>query len=269
MTEVRSNSSFHGCVALVTGASSGIGRATALELAERGCDVAMNFFSMKVEAEETAAAIRALGRKAWLYPVDVSQPDAVQGMVDNLMQQTGRLDYFVSSAVYSDREPFHTAKLEGFRKTIDVSLMGAYYGLRSATNAILKGGRGGAMVIVSSPHAQIAFPNCMAYNIAKAGLDQMARTAAVELLPHKIRVNTIYPGWTDTPGERKFMEDSSIKQAAAGLPWGRLASPEEIARAICHLLDSHQTDYMTGSIIHMDGGLFLPWWSNRGADGKF
>jgi glucose 1-dehydrogenase len=119
-------------------------------------------------------------------------------------------------------------------------------------------------VVVSSPHAQIAFPHCMAYNMAKAALDQMMRTAAAELLPHKVRVNAVYPGWTDTPGERKYFSEEALRAAAKGLPWGRLATPDEIARAIVFLADP-ASDYITGTILHVDGGLFLPWWSKRGA----
>jgi len=94
----------------------------------------------------------------------------------------------------------------------------------------------------------------------------MMRTAATELLPHKIRVNSVYPGWTDTPGERKFFTDEAIYKAAAGLPWGRLATADEIARAILFLADPG-SDYITGTVLHVDGGLFLPWWSKRGSGG--
>src|SRR6478672_5845481 len=93
-------------------------------------------------------------------------------------------------------------------------------------------GSGGAAVVVSSPHAQIAFPNCAAYNMAKAALDMLMKTAASGWLPHRIRVNAIYPGWTDTPGERKLLDDASIRSAAKTLPLGRLATPEEIAAGV-------------------------------------
>jgi glucose 1-dehydrogenase len=104
----------------------------------------------------------------------------------------------------------------------------------------------------------------MAYNMAKAALDQMMRTAAVELLPHRIRVNGIYPGWTDTPGERKYYSEEVLRKASETLPLRRLAQPEEIARGILFLV-SPDSDYMTGSILSMDGGIFLPWWSKRGS----
>ncbi len=256
--------SLTGKVALITGASSGIGRATALALAEAGADVVLNYYSLHDDADATARQIRASGRKALLYPVDVSDQAAVEDMTADIVQQLGRIDLFVSSAVYSDREPFHTANMEGFHRTLDVSMMGAYYCLRATCNQMIRQGEGGAVVIVSSPHGQIAFPNCMAYNMAKAAIDQMAKTAATELLPHKIRVNCVYPGWTDTPGERKFITDEAIAKAAPGLPWGRLATSEEIAGAIRFLLEPG-ADYITGTILHIDGGLFLPWWSKRGS----
>ena len=256
-----------GKVALVTGASSGIGRATAIALAEAGADVALNYFSLAESAESAAATIRGLGRKAVLFERDISQQDGVEAMVADLVQQLGRLDILVSSAVYSDREPFLTADMAGFRKTIEVSLMGAFYVLRAACNQMVRQGQGGSVVVVSSPHAQIAFPNAMAYNIAKAGLDQMVRTAATELLADRIRVNSIYPGWTDTPGERKFFTEETLREASKGLPTGRLATPEEIARGILFLIDP-ASEFINGTILHMDGGIFLPWWSKRDA-GKF
>lgn len=252
-----------GKVAVVTGASSGIGRATALALARAGADVALNFFSAEADAESAAHQIRTeYGRRAILFPVDVSDPAAVDGLADRVAAELGGIHLLVSSAAYSDREPFLTADMSGFRRTVDVTLWGAFHALRACSRHMVAQGSGGAVVIVSSPHAQIAFPNCMAYNIAKAGLDMMMKTAAVELLPHRVRVNAIYPGWTDTPGERKFLDDASIREAAKGLPMGRLATPEEVADAIRFLCEPG-SDYMTGSVLHLDGGLFLPWWSKR------
>lgn len=258
---------FAGQVAFVTGASSGIGRAAAEALATAGADVALNYYSLDEAAEEAADRIRRLGRKALLYRVDVSDQSAVEAMVDDIARQLGRLDVFVSSAVYSDREPFTTADMAGFRRTIDVSMWGAFYSLRAWANQILRQKSRGAAVIVSSPHATVAFPNCMAYNMAKAANDQMMRTAARELMPYRIRVNAIYPGWTDTPGERKFISEADLAAQAKKLPWGRLATPEEIARGILFLADP-ASDLITGTILTIDGGLSLPWWSNRGS-GEF
>ncbi len=253
-----------GKVALVTGASSGIGRAVAIQLAAAGAHVGLNYLTMPEGAESAANEIRAGGREALLYQVDVSDQTSVETMVDDLVAKLGHIDVFVSSAVFSEREAFTTADMAGFRKTIDVSMWGAFYGLRATCTHMIRQKRGGSVVIVSSPHGQIAFPNCMAYNMAKAALDQMMRTAATELLPHKIRVNSVYPGWTDTPGERKFFSDEAIAKASSAMPWGRLATADEIARPILFLADP-ASDYITGTILHVDGGIFLPWWSKRGS----
>jgi glucose 1-dehydrogenase len=256
-----------GKVALVTGASAGIGRATALLLAQNGADVAVNYLTFPDAAEELAAQVRALGRRALLCPVDVSDQAAVEAMVERIAADLGRLDVFVSNAVFSERELFYKADMAGFRRTIDVTMWGAFHALRASANAMIHQGQGGSMVIVSSGHAKVAIPSSMAYNMAKAALDQMARTAALELVRHRIRVNIVYPGWTDTPGERKFFSEDVLQQAAASLPWGRLAKPEEIARGILFLVDP-ASDYVTGSTLVLDGGTSLPWWSKRGT-GEF
>ena len=252
-----------GKVALVTGASSGIGKATAWALAEAGADVALNYYSMPESAEELAGRVRALGRKALLFPVDVADQAAVEGMVGRVAAELGRLDVYVACAYYSDREFFHTADMAGFRRTLDVTMWGAFYGLRACANVMIRQGQGGNMVLISSGHAVNAIPTCMAYNMAKAAVDQMARTAALELARHRIRVNLVYPGWTDTPGERKYYSQEVLAGTGARLPWGRLGRPEEVARGVLFLVDP-DSDYITGSILQIDGGVHLPWWSKRG-----
>jgi glucose 1-dehydrogenase len=256
-----------GKVALVTGASAGIGRATALALAQAGADVAINYLTYPEAAEQLAEQIRSLGRRALLCRVDVADQPAVEAMVARLVAELGRLDILVTSAVYSDRELFHQADMAGFRRTIDVSMWGAFHALRAAANQMLRQGQGGAVVVVGSPHAHVALPSCMAYNMAKAAVDQMARTAAIELVRHKIRVNLVHPGWTDTPGERKFFSEEVLQRAGAALPSGRLARPEEIARGILFLVDP-ESEYIVGSTLTIDGGSQLPWWSRRGT-GEF
>jgi glucose 1-dehydrogenase len=226
-----------GKVALVTGAASGIGRAVAIGLAEDGADLALNDLAIPEGKEDTAGRIRALGRKALPCAADVSDQDAVEQMVERVVAEMGRIDILVTCAAYSDREFFHEADMTAFRKTIDVTMWGAFYCLRAAVRPMLRQGGGGAVVVVSSPHAQVAIPSCMAYNMAKAALDQMARTAAVELVKHRIRVNILYPGWTDTPGEQKFFSKEVIDEASRSLPLGRMARPEEIARGVRFLVD--------------------------------
>ena len=252
-----------GKVALVTGAGGGIGRATAVALARAGADVALNDLRFPPEGG-VVAEVAAAGRRVLPLPADVSDQSAVEAMVARIAAELGRLDIFVSSAVYSDREPFTTADMAGFRRTIDVSMWGSFFALRAAANQMIRQGKGGAVVIVSSPHSEIAYPNSMAYNMAKAAQDQMARSAATELLRHKIRVNILHPGWTDTPGERKYFSDDDIKKVAPTLPVGRMARPEEMARGVLFLVDP-ASEYINGMTLKVDGGLSLPWWSKRGS----
>lgn len=251
---------------LITGASRGIGRGAAIEAARAGANIGINFRSHPDEAEATAEEIRALGGKAILLQADVADQAAVEGMVQKFASELGRIDAFVSNAAYSDRELMVDAGMEGFQRTIDVSMWGAFFGVRAAAQHMVKQGHGGAIVVVSSPHAVIPIPMAMAYNMAKAAIDHMARTAAIELAPERIRVNIVHPGWIDTPGERKFFTDEQLASGAASIPWKRMGTPEEIGRLIAFLLSPY-ADYMTGSTVLMDGGISLPWWSNR-AEGK-
>src|SRR5580698_4347413 len=252
--------------ALVTGASRGIGRAVAVELAKQGANVGINFRSHPEEAEEVAKEVRAAGGKALLLKADVADIKAVDETVAKMTADLGSVDLFVSNAAYSDRQLMLDADIEGFRRTIDVSMWGAFHGLRASAQQMVKQGRGGSIVIVSSPHAVLAIPTAMAYNMSKAAIDHMARTAAIELVQYKIRVNIVHPGWIDTPGERKFFSEEQMAVGGSRLPWGRLGKPDEIAKGIAFIL-SDDAEYMTGSTVAIDGGVSLPWWSNR-AEGQ-
>lgn len=259
--------SFQGKTALVTGSSKGIGAAIALELGKRGSSVTVNCHSKMEEADAVAESIRKVGSKALVVQADVSKQSAVEQMIAKTVKEFGRLDYFVSNAVYSDRELLENVNMDGFRRTVDVSMWGAFYGLRAAALQMIKQGDGGSIVIVSSPHAVIPFPTAMAYNMSKAAIDHMARTAAIELVRHKIRVNIFHPGWIDTPGERKFFTEEQLEQGAKELPMNRMGTPEEMANGICFLLGD-EAAYMTGSTLTMDGGVSLPWWSDREGGGQ-
>ena len=259
--------SFKGKNALITGSSKGIGRAAAIALARGGANVAVNCSSSKAQAEEVAEEIRKLGRKSLVVACDVSELKAVQDMVAQTVSTFGSLDLFVSNAVYSDRQLMVDADMDGFRRTIEVSMWGALHGVRSAAQQMLKQGKGGAITVVSSPHAIIPFPTAMAYNMAKAAIDHMARTAAIELVKSGIRVNVFHPGWIDTPGERKFFTEEQLNTGACGLPMGRMGTSEEMAHGICFTL-SDEASYMTGTTLTMDGGVGLPWWSKRTEGGQ-
>jgi glucose 1-dehydrogenase len=148
--------------ALVTGASRGIGHACAVELARQGANVGINFRSHPEEAEEVAKEVRAVGAKALLLQGDVADLKSVEDMVAKTAAEFGSLDLFVSNAAYSDRQLMLEADMAGFRRTIDVSMWGAFHGLRASAQQMVKQGRGGSIVVVSSPHAVLAIPTAMA-----------------------------------------------------------------------------------------------------------
>jgi len=253
---------FSGKAALVTGSSKGIGSAVALELARNGANVTINCSSSTKDADAVAEQARAMGVKALVVQCDVSDQSAVEDMVRQTVEAFGSLDIFVSNAVYSDRELMVDADMDGFRRTIDVSMWGAFHGVRASAQQMIRQGNGGAITVISSPHAHIPFPTAMAYNMAKAANDQMARTAAIELIKHGIRVNIFHPGWIDTPGERKFFSEDQLAAGAASIPMKRLGTPEEMAIGVCFTL-SEYAGYMAGTTMTMDGGVGLPWWSKR------
>lgn len=252
--------------ALVTGASRGIGKGCAIEMGRAGANVAINYYSHADEAEAVADEIRGFGGKAVTLQGDVSSQQRVEEMVAETAAAFGSVDLFVSNAVYSDRQLMLEADLDGFRRTIDVGMWGAFYGMRAAAIQMVKQGNGGSIVIISSPHAVIPIPTAMAYNMAKAAIDHMARTAAIELAPHRIRVNIVHPGWIDTPGERKFFTEEQLAAGGAKLPWKRLGRPDEIGKSVAFIL-SDDAEYMTGGTVTVDGGVSLPWWSSR-SDGN-
>lgn len=260
--------------ALVTGAARGIGAGIAKALAAAGANVAVNDIR---EPSETVEACRATGRRAISAVVDVSDQKLVEAMVDRVENELGPISILVSNAAYSDRELFYLADMDGFEKTIAVCMWGPYYLARAIANRMISrskprdAGRPstqgnstqgnstlGNMVFVSSPHAYKAIPGAMAYNMAKAALDQMARTAAVELSEYRIRVNLVHPGWTDTPGERKFFFDKELEERGSQLPWGRLATPDDISHGVVFLVHP-QSDYITGATLSIDGGIVLPY----------
>jgi glucose 1-dehydrogenase len=244
--------------AIVTGASRGIGRGIAIELARRGADVIVNYLGDLDEAEEACQRCRELGSTAHAIAADVGSEQETEALLEQAVQRLGGIDIAVPNAAFSDRKLMIEADMTGFRRTIDVTMWGAFYVVRGAAERMVAAGEGGNIVIISSPHAQMAVPGAMAYNMAKAAVDQMGRTAAVELAQYRIRVNLVHPGWIDTPGERKFFSEQTLREQGAKLPWGRLGKSEEIGRGVAFLCDP-ASEYITGSTLTIDGGIQLPW----------
>ncbi len=249
--------SLEGKNAIVTGASKGIGAATAVALAEAGANVAINYGHSRAAAETVAERCRACGVKVRLAQADVGVQAEVQRIVTETVAEFGQIDIAVSNAAYSDRELFYEADMQGFEKTVQVTMWGAFYLVRAVSLHMIEADIQGSIVVISSPHSWRPIPGSMAYNMSKAAIDQMAKTAATELCQKRIRVNLVHPGWIDTPGERKFFSEATIAEKGAELPWGRLGRPEEVARGVVFLCDP-ASEYMTGSSVQIDGGIDLP-----------
>jgi glucose 1-dehydrogenase len=228
-------------IAVVTGGSRGIGWAAVKQLERDGFTVVI----ADLQAPPDGEFIRC----------EVSSRESVEKLFSEVLSRYGRIDALINNAAINIRAPFLETKPADVERVWSVIVGGTFHCTQLAARAMVAQGHGGAVVMVSSVHAERGYANSTAYNGAKAAVNQMARTWATELAPHRIRVNCVEPGWTDTPGERNFFTEEQIREQGAKLPWGRLATPEEIASAIGYLVGA---SYVTGSILKVDGGITLP-----------
>ncbi len=249
-----------GKVALVTGASLGIGRGIALCLAAEGADVVVNYRAHEDDARKVAAGVEALGSRALVWQADISDQSAVQGMFAGAVEHFGHVDIAVANAAMSIRETVVDAAWENVRRTIEVSQFGTFHTCQLAARQMVKqyhAGRVGAkIVIISSVLEEIAPATSAAYNMAKAAINHLGRTMALELAPFKINVNMINPGWIDTPGERVFASEEDLAAGGKRIPWGRLGTEQDIGKAAV-FLSSPDADYVTGATLRVDGGFVL------------
>ena len=246
-------------VALVTGAARGIGRGCALELARAGADVAVVDIQHADEAARVVAEVEAAGRRASFWQADAGDREAMARVVAETADRFGRLDVAVANAGLSVREQFLEVTPEGLERTLRPTMYGVLWTCQAAARRMvaqppLPGRESrGKLVAIASIHAEHPFPRSSSYNLAKAGIVHLLRTAAVELAEHKINVNLIAPGWIDTPGERQYATEAELAAAAARLPWKRLGRPEEIGR-VAVFLAGPASDFMTGSVVRVDAG---------------
>ncbi|MCE2396108.1 glucose 1-dehydrogenase [Candidatus Poribacteria bacterium] len=247
----------HGKVALITGSSRGIGRGCAVEMATCGADIVINYRTHPDEAAEVAEIVRGLGRNALTVGADIADRDAVETMVQQGIDQFGKIDILVNNAAMSIRKPFLEIPVADVERTIDVCMWGVFHCSQVAARHMVERGEGGKILIISSVHAFIPFGNSVAYNTAKAGINHMGYTMATELTEHRINVNVIEPGWTDTPGERNFATEEELREGGKKLPWGRLGTIEDIGKTAAFLC-SDAADYITGACLRVDGGFWLP-----------
>ncbi|MFE0759248.1 SDR family NAD(P)-dependent oxidoreductase [Inquilinus sp. NPDC058860] len=244
-----------GKVALVTGGTSGIGRASAILFAREGARVALTG-RRAAEGEAAVAEIAAAGGEAAFIQADLTQTDAIPGIIDRVVARFGRLDAAFNNAGISGGGPIGTLDEARWDSLIDTNLKAQFFALK-AEAAQMKAQGGGAILFNGSVLAGIAAPGTSIYSASKGGVVALARAAAVELGPHGIRVNSINPSITRTEMTQsrivKNADGTETHPLATGIPLKRLAEPEEIAQVALFLL-SDRASYVNGQAIVVDGG---------------
>ena len=239
-------------VALVTGASRGIGAAIADALARDGFDVAVGYGSDAEGAQRTVAAVTAHGRRAVALQADVSVEDEAVGLVEAAEAELGPLDAVVLNAGITRDGLFMRISAEDWRAVIDTNLTGAFFVSRASVRGMLRR-RSGTIVAVSSVVGLIGNPGQANYAAAKAGLIGMVKSLAKEVGPRGIRVNAVAPGYIATDMTAALSDDQR-EQVRTATPLGRLGTPEDVAGVVAFLC-SPDAAFITGSVIRIDGGL--------------
>jgi len=242
-------------VAIVTGSDSGIGRASAVALAREGWDVGITWHEDEAGTQEAAEECRAAGARAEVRRLDLDQLPAAADVVDELADALGRLDALVNNAGTGHSEPFLDHDLEAWRHVLRVDLDGAFLCGQRAARRMVAGGRGGAIVNVTSVHEHVPLRGSAAYCAAKGGLGQLTQVMALELAEHGIRVLSVAPGEIATPMTGQEDEDVTTT-SRPGIPMDRPGDAREIGSVIAFLASDRAT-YMTGTSVVVDGGMLL------------
>jgi NAD(P)-dependent dehydrogenase (short-subunit alcohol dehydrogenase family) len=242
-------------VAIVTGSDSGIGKATAVALAERGYDLGITWHEDDEGARETACEVESHGRRAEVRRLDLSRlPDAAD-VIDELVDRLGGVDVFVNNSGTSRQAPVLELAYEDWLRTLDVDLNGAFLCAQRAARHMVAQGRGGRIVNVTSVHEHVPLPKSAAYVTAKHGLGGLTKQMAFELAEHGITVNAIAPGEIATPMTDQEDVDPRT-QDRDGVPAGRPGDAREVAAMVAYLA-TPEAAYVTGASLVIDGGLLL------------
>ncbi|HEX4794534.1 MAG TPA: SDR family oxidoreductase [Humisphaera sp.] len=242
-------------VAIVTGASSGIGKAIAQRFAAEGAHVAVNYREKGNNAQEAAAMLAAFPTAGMAAVGDVSSREDMQRVVDQVIAKFGRVDIAVANAGMEIKKPFLEVTDDEWNKVLNVNLYGAFLLSQIAARQMVKQGMGGKLLFISSVHEDIPFPQYTAYCASKGAIRMMMRNLAMELAPYKINCNNIAPGAIATPINQAVLDDPQQKKnALSEIPWGRFGKPEEVA-SVAVFLASDEAEYVTGSTYYVDGGL--------------
>ncbi|WP_438446790.1 3-oxoacyl-[acyl-carrier-protein] reductase [Gorillibacterium sp. sgz5001074] len=243
-----------GKIALVTGASRGIGRAIALELARAGADVAVNYAGSEQAAEEVVLAIQALGRRAMKIKANVGSSEEADAMVSQVLETYERIDILVNNAGITRDNLIMRMKEDEFDQVINTNLKGVFNCVKAVTRPMMKQ-RSGRIINISSVVGSVGNPGQANYVAAKAGVIGLTKAAAKELASRGITVNAVAPGFIATDMTDKLSEDQKAALLPQ-IPLAKMGQPEDIARAV-RFLASDDASYITGQTLHVDGGMYM------------
>jgi glucose 1-dehydrogenase len=243
-------------VALVTGASSGIGAAIAARFAAEGARVAVNYRPNSPKDRDAAqAAVAGFGDYAIAVEADVSQRDQVEAMIATIVKAFGRIDVAVSNAGIEIKKGFLDTTDDEWNRVLGVNLYGSFVVSQAAARAMVQQGGGGRLIYISSVHEDIPFPEYTSYCASKGAIRMMMRNLCIELAPHGITANNIAPGAIATPINQSVLDNPiAFKNAVSEIPLGRFGKPDEVA-SVAVFLASDEASYVSGSTYYVDGGL--------------
>lgn len=251
--------------ALVTGASSGIGQAIAVRLAQEGCNIAINYRKDSAGAADTeeiamqraCGEIETCGVKSLLIQGDVSKEADILSMIQTTVEKLGSVDVLINNAGIQFEQPSHEISADEFDQVINVNLRGAFLCARETIRHLLNQNRPGVIINISSVHETIPRPLYVSYSVSKGGMENLTKTLALEYADRGIRVNAIAPGGTVTPINDAWTEDPEKKAIVEShIPLGRAGTSDEMAAAVAFLA-SDEAAYITGQTLFIDGGLTL------------
>jgi len=247
--------SLKGKVAVVTGGNSGIGAAIVLELARQGAQIVIDYICHPEATDALEKQVAALGDQAVGVKADVSQVSDLQVLIDAAVKKFGKIDIMVNNAGVETRTSILDTTEKQYEKVLQVNLKSAFFGTQIAAKEMIKQGKGGRIINITSVHEEWPMPGNIAYCLSKGGLKMLTRTAGLELAKYNILVVGVGPGAVATPINISTMKDPALMQRLDDyIPLGRMAKPEEIA-SIVAFLASDRASYITATTIFADGGM--------------
>lgn len=241
-------------VALVTGSSKGIGNAIIKELAKAGYDVVINYNNSKEEAYKLQDEIKQYNVKSLVIKCDVSKEEEVKSMIEEIVNKLGSVDIVVNNAAVCINDFFKNKKVEDFKKTMDVNVIGAFLISKYASKYMLNNKWGRIINISSTNGVNTYYPICMEYDASKAALISLTHNLAIELSPY-VNVNAITPGFIATESELEGMDEEFIKSEEEKILVKRKGQPGEVAKLVKFLI-SEDANYINNSVIRIDGGQY-------------